>query len=102
MFHAFSMSVNMSGVCDYKQYCLSQHIMGVQQYCINIVLQDIMGPLSAASMESGSSHRGYPYLVQLHMLGDIESAAQLCLFKSDQEKHANLDTLINLWSNRYC
>ena len=59
-----------------------------------------MGPLCAASMESGSLHRGYPYLVQLHMLGDIESAAKLCLFQPEQHKLANLDSLINLWQSR--
>lgn len=59
-----------------------------------------MGPLCAASMESGSLHRGYPYLLQLHMLGDIESAAKLCLFQTEQHKQANLDTLLNLWDSR--
>jgi len=62
--------------------------------------QEVMGPLSAASMEGGSPLRGYSYLVQLHMLGDIEAAAKLCFFKPDK-RNIDLKTLLNQWETRY-
>ena len=46
---------------------------------------EIMGPLSAASMESHS--RAYPYLVQLHMLQVGLQAAACCC---QQSCHASL------------
>ncbi|XP_033634079.1 serine/threonine-protein kinase ATR-like [Asterias rubens] len=38
----------------------------------------LMGPLSAASMESGSYQRGYEYITRLHMLRDLERGVR-CL-----------------------
>lgn len=37
----------------------------------------VMGPLCATSMEGSVLERGYQYLVQLHMINDIESAVKL-------------------------
>ncbi|KAK2190032.1 hypothetical protein NP493_91g01005 [Ridgeia piscesae] len=39
---------------------------------LHLVRNDLMGPLSAASMEMGSYHRGYEYIVRLHMLNELE------------------------------
>lgn len=39
---------------------------------LQIVRRDQIAPLSAASMESGSYHRGYEYITRLHMLSEIE------------------------------
>jgi len=42
---------------------------------------ELMGPLSAASMEVGSYHRGYKYIVRLHMLSELENMMQaMCDF----------------------
>lgn len=58
-----------------------------------------MGPLGAASMEYGSIQRGYSYLVQLHMLSDIDAAAKLCLFQ-EEKRQQHLDTLLSQWNTR--
>ncbi|KAI0215805.1 Serine/threonine-protein kinase ATR [Lamellibrachia satsuma] len=39
---------------------------------LQLVRNNLMGPLSAASMEVGSYHRGYEYIVRLHMLNELE------------------------------
>ncbi|KAK7486773.1 hypothetical protein BaRGS_00021920, partial [Batillaria attramentaria] len=39
---------------------------------LQIARQEQMGPLSAASMEMGSYHRGYECILRLHMLGELE------------------------------
>ncbi|XP_041373194.1 serine/threonine-protein kinase ATR-like [Gigantopelta aegis] len=44
---------------------------------LEMVRREQMGPLSAASMESGSYQRGYEYIARLHMLNDIEEALRV-------------------------
>ncbi|XP_025077039.1 serine/threonine-protein kinase ATR-like isoform X1 [Pomacea canaliculata] len=45
---------------------------------LHLARQEQMGPLSAASMEMGSYHRGYEYILRLHMLSELEDYFHVC------------------------
>ncbi|KAJ8304679.1 hypothetical protein KUTeg_018262, partial [Tegillarca granosa] len=46
---------------------------------LQIVRHEQIGPLSAASMESGSYQRGYEYIIRLNVLNEIEEFARVLL-----------------------
>ncbi|KAK6188750.1 hypothetical protein SNE40_004864 [Patella caerulea] len=50
-----------------------------EEFCqqLQIVRKEQMGPLSAASMETGSYHRGYENIVGLHILNEIEESMKV-------------------------
>ena len=88
-------------VRDGKENMVKKHL--------NNVRSGLMGPLSAASMESGSYLRGYEYIVRLHMLNEIEQV-QKVLFNlptnvekmgcSEELDKMSLDDLLNQWDAR--
>lgn len=81
-----------------------------QKY-MNSARIEIMGPLSAASMESFSYLRGYEYIVRLHMLNEIEQAKKIIfdsktlLRRNNGKKQSpsdsvSLDELLLQWDAR--
>ncbi|CAH1797711.1 unnamed protein product [Owenia fusiformis] len=69
---------------------------------LQIVRSELMGPLSAASMEKGSYQRGYEYIVRLHMLNELEQGVRELLHfptRGPQER-SGLAKLIELWDSR--
>eukprot|EP00058_Branchiostoma_floridae_P009059 XP_002594547.1 hypothetical protein BRAFLDRAFT_104468 [Branchiostoma floridae] len=60
---------------------------------LQIVRNDQMGPLSAASMESGSYQRGYDYIVRLHMLCELQHGVKVLLRREDagEQEDGSLD-----------
>ncbi|KAK3087904.1 hypothetical protein FSP39_012312 [Pinctada imbricata] len=82
-----------------KEYVFMQHLQ--------ILRQEQMGPLSAASMESGSYLRGYQYIVRLHMINEIEESLRLLLnlqtHTEDGEKltcATSIEQMIKYWETR--
>lgn len=76
---------------------------------LNNVRSELMGPLSAATMESGSYLRGYEYIVRLHMLNEIEQVQKVLFnFSTNAEKmdcggesdKMNVEDLLNQWDSR--
>ncbi|KAL4227217.1 hypothetical protein ACF0H5_012662 [Mactra antiquata] len=63
---------------------------------LQIVRQEQVGPLSAASFEMGSYQRGYEYIVRLHLLNEIEETMQIFLRQDKQDKTAR-QHLLSLW-----
>lgn len=60
-----------------------------------------MGPLSAASMEGSALQRGYQYLIQLHLLKDIEVTTNIGgLFTERPLERGNLQYLTAYWNDR--
>ncbi|XP_064619014.1 serine/threonine-protein kinase ATR-like [Lineus longissimus] len=74
---------------------------------LEIARCDQMGPLSAASMESGSYQRGYEYIVRLHILNEIEKGVHSLLHRgrwpgTDNEILSPLtkNQLLSQWESR--
>ncbi|XP_062573409.1 serine/threonine-protein kinase ATR-like [Saccostrea cucullata] len=73
---------------------------------LNTVRCEQIGPLSAASMESGSYLRGYEYIVRLHMLNEIEENCRVLLGirnnpDDDSERKSTMDQLLQQWETRF-
>ncbi|ESO92356.1 hypothetical protein LOTGIDRAFT_190706 [Lottia gigantea] len=74
---------------------------------LEIVRREQMGPLSAASMETGSYHRGYENIVGLHMLNEIEESMRV-LFDfpvgnddgSEPSSRKSQANLLSQWESR--
>ncbi|XP_038072304.1 serine/threonine-protein kinase ATR-like [Patiria miniata] len=60
---------------------------------LKIVRSALMGPLSAASMETGSYQRGYEYIARLHMLRDLEQGIR-CLGGFPQNASSSEDDIM--------
>nr|XP_022332154.1 serine/threonine-protein kinase ATR-like isoform X2 [Crassostrea virginica] len=72
---------------------------------LRVVRCEQIGPLSAASMESGSYLRGYEYIVRLHMLNEIEESCR-CLLgirnsENEAERMSTAEQLLKQWSTRF-
>ena len=67
---------------------------------LNIVRSEQMSPLSVASMEVGSYHRGYEYIVRLHMLQELEEGARTLLGLGTGEGGNSKRKLLEEWRAR--
>nr|XP_034325117.1 serine/threonine-protein kinase ATR isoform X2 [Crassostrea gigas] len=72
---------------------------------LRVVRCEQIGPLSAASMESGSYLRGYEYIVRLHMLNEIEESCR-CLLgirntENESERTSTAEQLLRQWETRF-
>uniref|UniRef100_K1REA9 non-specific serine/threonine protein kinase n=1 Tax=Magallana gigas TaxID=29159 RepID=K1REA9_MAGGI len=71
---------------------------------LRVVRCEQIGPLSAASMESGSYLRGYEYIVRLHMLNEIQESCR-CLLgirntENESERTSTAEQLLRQWETR--
>ncbi|ELT94946.1 hypothetical protein CAPTEDRAFT_164972 [Capitella teleta] len=69
---------------------------------LEVVRNDLMIPLSAASMEAGSYHRGYKYITRLHMLSEVQHAAVTLMHWKSKEigVRSSIHALQNVWHDR--
>ena len=74
---------------------------------INLLRSELMGPLCAASMEIGSYQRGYDYIVQLHMLNELEQGMKVVMELNDTSlqpvestKTQQMKMLLQQWDQR--
>ncbi|XP_022100883.1 serine/threonine-protein kinase ATR-like [Acanthaster planci] len=74
---------------------------------LKVVRSALMGPLSAASMETGSYQRGYEYITRLHVLRDLEQGIR-CLgslplnASTNEGDTMNRHQLLASWDVRLC
>lgn len=67
---------------------------------LSALRSQLMTPLSAASMELGSYHRGYEHIVRLHMLTELEEGVR-CLLQFPSAGHTtDLPSLLHCWQQR--
>ncbi|XP_048255679.1 serine/threonine-protein kinase ATR-like isoform X1 [Haliotis rufescens] len=80
-----------------------------EEFCkqLEIIRREQMGPLSAASMEMGSYHRGYENICRLHMLNEIEQVMRVlrdfpvhCVDSGDSAVKMAPEELIKQWQER--
>ncbi|XP_012937158.1 serine/threonine-protein kinase ATR [Aplysia californica] len=72
---------------------------------LDLARREQMGPLSAASMEIGSYHRGYENILRLHMISEIEQFFQVVSdFPEERRDEKDLDIsstqLLDSWQSR--
>ncbi|KAK3744393.1 hypothetical protein QZH41_012155, partial [Actinostola sp. cb2023] len=66
---------------------------------LRIVRSQQMGPLSAASMQSGAYQRGYEYIARLHILRELESCLSCALQGASTTDDSRLD-MVEGWKAR--
>lgn len=67
---------------------------------LKIAKNDLMVPLSAASMENGAYQRGYQSILRLHMLTEIEHSLKTMFNIGGNETEIILQSLFDTWSSR--